>query len=254
METIPGAIVIYSCQKHKNTRLKDFKLPKEYYNGWKVLVILGNPELESEYEVIGNEITIRCEDGYIHLLKKVILSMKIIMEMYTITYGILRCGDDLYFNENNMKNFFNTIKNYSVLYDYVGRINQIVDNITPKIDTFMLNYYLVHPEESPVSLDEMEKMITIPHCTYISGVINYFSVHTCHVLVDYMSNPEINWNVFYKDENDCYPFIIEDVGIGYILQKERISPANFSKIYTDNLSEFVSPLSSILAYHSNKYK
>ena len=33
---VNGIILILSCQKHKDTRLKEFSLPKTSYNNWEV--------------------------------------------------------------------------------------------------------------------------------------------------------------------------------------------------------------------------
>lgn len=256
-ETITGAIIIYSCQKHKNTRLKEFRFPESNVYGWNVFIVLGNPDLEKEYEIEGNEITIRCEDGYIHLMKKVIMGMKIVLEKYNVLYGILRCGDDLIFNKSRLIVLLHDIvsqkKEYR--YDYLGRINQQVEkkDICSKLDFFMVNYYYQHPEECPIEWTDIRKMHIIPQCTYISGVLNYFSVKACNILIQYMSKPSINWNVFYYNEKIGYPFIIEDVGIGFILQIENINPTSHM-IYTDSIKDFSNELLGIVALHTNKYK
>lgn len=43
---------------------------------------------------------IKCEDSYLHLFKKLALSIKYLNEIFIIEEGILRCGDDLIFDEN----------------------------------------------------------------------------------------------------------------------------------------------------------
>jgi hypothetical protein len=48
-QSIKGAILIYSCHKHKDTRLKEFKLPNDEYAGWKVFYILGNPQIKKDF-------------------------------------------------------------------------------------------------------------------------------------------------------------------------------------------------------------
>jgi len=104
---VEGIILIISCQKHKNTRLKEFALPKDNYNGWEVIYVVG--DLSSKYEYIfqGNLLTIKCEDSYIHLLKKVVLAIEILYQNFNIKQGILRCGDDLIFNEEKLVEFLN---------------------------------------------------------------------------------------------------------------------------------------------------
>ena len=102
---VDGIILILSCQKHKNTRLKEFALPKDNYNGWEVIYVVGDLSSKYGYMFQGNLLTIKCEDSYIHLLKKVVLAIEILYQNFNIKQGILRCGDDLIFNEENLITF-----------------------------------------------------------------------------------------------------------------------------------------------------
>ena len=47
----------------------------------------------------------KCEDSYIHLLKKLVLSIKIIYSIFNIKEGILRSGDDIIYNELILESF-----------------------------------------------------------------------------------------------------------------------------------------------------
>ena len=69
-QSVDGIILILSCQKHKNTRLKEFKLPDTNYDGWEVVYVLGDFFLPQKYTYNDNTLVIKCEDSYIHLLKK----------------------------------------------------------------------------------------------------------------------------------------------------------------------------------------
>ena len=51
MEEVEGIILVLSCQKHMNTRLKEFKLNKNEYIGWKVFYVIGDLFLKNEYEI-----------------------------------------------------------------------------------------------------------------------------------------------------------------------------------------------------------
>jgi hypothetical protein len=46
---VSGVILVLSCQKHQNTRLKEFKLNKLEYENWKVVYVIGEFFLKSEY-------------------------------------------------------------------------------------------------------------------------------------------------------------------------------------------------------------
>ena len=152
---VNGIILILSCQKHKNTRLKEINLSKTSYSNWEVVHVIGDFFLDANYKYENNETThgknylyIRCEDSYLHLLKKLVLSIKAVYEIFDIKEGILRCGDDLYFNEQNLVRFLNSRK-----YDYYGQSKKsesykcVNKNVLRKrgIDHFMTRYYEKHP-------------------------------------------------------------------------------------------------------------
>ena len=146
---VNGIILVLSCQKHKTTRLKQFKLPQDNYGDWKVIYVIGDLFLDTEYTLHENILTIRCEDSYIHLLKKLVLALKYVYELYDIQEGVLRCGDDLIFNEQLLQLFLNSPK-----YDFMGKSpsgkSLLNKDITPELlkrtrhDTFMVNYYKTH--------------------------------------------------------------------------------------------------------------
>ena len=80
---VNGVILILSCQKHKETRLKDINLKNTSYANWEVVHVIGDFFLDANYKYENNETTngknylyIRCEDSYLHLLKKLALSIK----------------------------------------------------------------------------------------------------------------------------------------------------------------------------------
>jgi hypothetical protein len=117
-KNVNGIILILSCQKHKDTRLKEFSLHKTSYNNWEVIYVIGDLFLEKDYILDGNFLYVKCEDSYLHLLKKLVLSIKYLRELFMIKEGILRCGDDLVFNESNLLKF---IHKKTKKYDYYGQ-------------------------------------------------------------------------------------------------------------------------------------
>jgi hypothetical protein len=75
-KNINGIILILSCQKYKDTRLKEFSLSKTSYNNWEVIYVIGNLFQEKNYILDGNFLYVKCEDSYLHLFKKLVLSIK----------------------------------------------------------------------------------------------------------------------------------------------------------------------------------
>lgn len=255
-ESCKGAVLIFSCQKHMNTRLKELAIPP-VENGWLTFVIIGNPFLSSDYEILESANTpvktlfIKCEDSYIHVMKKVVLTIKILLEIYDVEEGFLRCGDDLIFNPQNLTAFLN----FPNKQDYMGMIALKLTGIFRHYNTFMLEYYEKHPEDltnpahglSRLTMKDIQKFTQIPLCSYTGGVVTYLSKKSCKELVEHMNF--IHWNVFQENADHGYPYVIEDIGIGYILSLNKIEPCA-CELYTNDPSRF----QNAVALHTNNYK
>ena len=94
------------------------------YDKWKVIYIIGDLFLDEKYKLIDNIMYIKCEDSYLYLFKKLVLSLKYLKECFNIKEGILRCGDDLIINENNLVSFLRSDK-----YDFYGQSVTASNNI-----------------------------------------------------------------------------------------------------------------------------
>jgi hypothetical protein len=255
---VDGIILVLSCQKHLYTRLKQFKLSKDIYGEWKVIYVIGDLFLNSEYKIDGNLMTIKCEDSYIHLLKKLVLALKYVYELYDIKEGILRSGDDLIYNEIMLQSFLESNK-----LDFVGKSPSqkglLEKDITPDIlktttyDNFMVNYYLLHPEDfnnpqhnlKGININKFMKRpkIEIGAC----GVLFYISNKCSKILIDHLES--INYNIFHFDDySQSYPYTIEDCAVSYILYLNKISFIHNDKMWSDFQTD------NTIAYHTNMYK
>jgi len=258
MIKVDGIILVLSCQKHLNTRLKQFKLPKDNYGEWKVIYVIGDLFLESDYKMNENVMTIKCEDSYIHLLKKLALALKYIYDQYDIKCGVLRCGDDLIFNANLLQIFLESNK-----YDFMGKSpsgkNLLEKDITAELlkttryDDFMVKYYLSHPEDfnnlqHNLNGVDISKYMKRPEISIgPAGVLYYISNKCCKLLIDHMEN--IKYDIFHFDEfSQSYPYTIEDCAVSYILYFYKIT-----FIHVDNMFSNY-PSNDSVAYHTNVYK
>jgi hypothetical protein len=257
MEKVVGIILILSCNKHKETRLKEFGPKKKIYNGYKVIKVIGDLFLDRDYIIKENVMYVKCEDSYLHLLKKLALSIKYLYENFIIEEGILRCGDDLIFDENILNKFLISEK-----YDFYGQSgptfygkNCVCNNINKlknvRYDPFMLEYYINHLSElnDPkhginLNINELKKYLIRPNIWGASGVIYYISNKSCQIIVDTFD--KINYNIFHLDEfTNSYPYIIEDVGVTFIMYYNGINFINSTIFYDEHNS---------IAKHTNKYK
>ena len=258
-ELVDGIILIISCQKHRETRLKKFRLPDNQYGKWNVIYVIGDLFLDSECKMDGNIMWIKCEDSYIHLLKKLALAIKYVYELYDIKEGILRSGDDLIFNVNILESFLN-MQNKP---EFLGRSPRmrgldavdITENLLRETtnDSFMVNYYSQHMEDfnnpqhnlTGVNISKYKKRPKIPIGP--SGVLYYISNRCCKILVDHMET--IHYDIFHFDhKTQSYPYTIEDCAVSYIMYTNYIS---FTHV-DDMFSEF--PNNNTIGYHTNEYK
>jgi len=256
-KNVDGIILVLSCHKHKNTRLKEFSLHKTSYNNWEVIYVIGDLFLKENYILEGNLLYLRCEDSYLHLLKKLVLAIKTVKEIFNVKDGILRCGDDLIFNEDNLVKFIKSKK-----FDYLGQSCFKKDYIcvdknslkNVMNDYFMLNYYKNHKDDflNPrhgmmnMSLVTLLKYIRRPNIYGAAGVIFYLSNKACDIIVDHME--KINFDVLSYDKfTKSYPYTIEDCGVSFIMYYNDI-------MFKDAQFFYDTPYENTIAKHTNKYK
>ena len=269
---VNGIILILSCQKHKETRLKEINLKNTSYVNWEVIYIIGDLFLDKNYKYENNETThgknylyLRCEDSYLHLLKKLVLSIKAVYELFDIKEGVLRCGDDLYFNEEKLVTFLNSRK-----YDYYGQSKKsysykcVDKNVLRKIkmDHFMTRYYETHPEDflNPqhnLKGIDISKYCIRPNIYGAAGVFFFLSNKACEILIRHME--KINFNILHYDQfTKSYPYVIEDCGVSFIMYvNDIIYIDNQAFIYKGNeyqrdIYDFMK--SNTIVMHTNMYK
>lgn len=259
MESVDGIILVLSCQKHRETRLSKFRLNRDWYGKWKVIYVIGDLFLDTDYKMEGNLMWLKCEDSYIHLLKKLVLAIKYIYEMYDIREGILRSGDDLVYNDNVLELFLASKNKH----DLTGRspalrglpsseINERLLKATT-VDPFMVKYYLSHPEDflNPqhnLKDVDISKYMKRPHISIgPSGVLYYISNRSCRILINQLE--EIQYDIFaYDTITESYPYTIEDCAVSHILYKNYIGFVHIPYMFSESPSDIV------IGYHTNMYK
>jgi len=243
---VEGIILRICCFKLENIRSK-YKFDYEKILNWDIIDVFADINLEKEYILDKNRLIIKCEDTYLHLTTKLILSMKILNNIYDIKQGILRCGDDLIFNQSNLINFLK-INNKN---DYIGKNFNKKDIINPLIninfknsitDTFMINYYNRHESDKLYinkCLDKYKKNINniniLPAIRdYIAlGHIYYLSNKSINIIINNFKelDDNLNFSIIYDQENKYYPYVYEDIAIGYILFKNNINFTNYPEMW-----------------------
>jgi hypothetical protein len=192
-----------------------------------------------------------------------VLSLKYLYEIFDIKEGILRCGDDLIFNENNLVTFLKSSKkkkindNEYIDIDYMGVLINLT-NIYPDKnvnDDFFINYYNCHledfdnPQHNLKGVDIAKYKMRPNVENYIAGPLIYFSNKSCKILINHMNN--IDYNIYhYDDKTDSYPYNLEDCGISYILLPNNIKLIVADYWYCDI---GIDP-QMYIALHTNKYK
>jgi hypothetical protein len=296
MIAVNGIILVLSCQKHLNTRLKHLKLPKDDYGDWKVVYVIGDLFLDCDYKFssLGGSgdsdsdsdsnsssdlLIVKCEDSYIHLLKKLGLALKYLYETFDIKEGVLRANDDLIFNESLLQAFLDSpkiIKNNSeasieeTAIDYLGK-SSISKNLFARDFVFadakrpstnsnhLVYYYDDHPEDfdnpqhnmKGVCISNYTKQPYVP--AFIFGPLYYISNKSCAILISHLEN--INYDVFHYDEKtDSYPYTIEDCGVSFIFYYNNIDILHNNNWIKNNDCGHSNNANDVIAIHTNMFK
>ena len=274
MIKVDGIILVTSCQKFLNTRLKEFNL-KDDYGNWKVIYVIGDLFLESDYKLEGNLMTIKCEDSYLHLLKKLVLSLKYLYEIFDIKEGVLRSNDDLVFNETRLNTFLVSpkykveIDGITTDIDFLGCspkglsvINEQYKYEPSKSETtkHLFYYYNDHPEEFDNTLHNLKgvdilKYSKMPYTpVFLKGPLIYFSKKACKILINHMEN--INYDIYHYDvKTNSYPYTIDDLAYPLILLPNNINLLHCDYWHKDLEGSYETSNNHMyLAIHTNKYK
>ena len=286
--SVEGIILVTSCQKYLHTRLQELNL-KATYGNWKVICVIGDLFLDCDYRLDGNLLRIKCEDAYIYNLKKFVLSLKYLYEMFDITEGVLRANDDLVFNEKLLVGFLEMPKKLvinpdtgtEIDIDFLGRssighslINYpfVCEPHRSGVNRHLVNYYETHQEDFDNPLHNIKgvdvlKYSVMPHIpAFLHGPLIYFSNKSCKILINHLE--EINYDIYhYHEKSNSYPYTIDDLTYPLILLSNNInllhtnnwhkelesSPAHTTQFAYDICGNFENSPECI-AFHTNKYK
>ena len=258
--TVEGIILVLTCNKYKNNkRLRKLRLTN--YNGWKVIYVIGNLLQKQNYiyNPENNFLSIKVEDSYLHLYKKFIKSIEILYELYDIKQGILRCGDDLVFNEENLIKYLNKKDKP----DYEGKGNHkpielsipysryLRNNV---IDNSMIDYYNRHREDAlnplhnvaNINIPDYKIVPNIPHGFMAVGILYYISNHACKILCKNFK--KINYDILFFDRySSSYPYVVEDIATGYTLTMNNIKLVTNINMWINCHENFNT---DVIAYHT----
>lgn len=263
MESVEGIILMICCYKHEQLR-KKYRLKKDIYNDWKVIHLFGNPNLESEYVLTNNTLVVKSEDTYLHLSNKIIKGMNAVKNIFNIKQGIIKCDDDLAFRENELINFIN-IENKD---DYMGKNFMKQDIIASELKElnqsqptqFIINYYNKHDIDKKyineylnkynLNINQLNKIPNITRCVAL-GHIYYVSMKAVNIIITEYNNN--NNNIFHLDkESQSYPYICEDIGVGFALFKNNINLKLYNYMwYNPHYQNFDNFSNKYICLHTN---
>jgi hypothetical protein len=243
-EVVEGIILVLSCNKYLRTRLKNtaFRLKEDSYENWKVVYVIGNLTIDEPYKFHMNLLTLKCEDSYIHLFKKLIKALEVVYSIYDIKQGILRAGDDLLFNETELRKFLSTPnKSHFIGRNYSGKSTKesgphlLTNNHR---DCSMYEYYMnnkddvLDPLHNLRSVDPRLYIVApkLPEGSLCAGPIFYLSNRATHILMDHFA--AVDYDVFsFNEHSSSYPYTMEDVAVAFILCWNRVSLEQNSNMF-----------------------
>jgi len=266
MIDVEGIILMICCYKYEKLR-SQFKLKKNIYNNWKVICLFGDPLINENYILLDNKLIVKSEDTYLHLTNKILKGMDALTKIFNIKQGIIKCDDDLIFNENKLIEFIN-ISNKE---NYIGK-NFSKNNIIAsknlhnlkqhQFTSFIINYYnknnhkndkeyiKKYLQKNNLSINDLNKIPNISRIVAL-GHIYYLSITSVNIVIKEYDNN--NNNIFYFDkESESYPYICEDIGIGFALFKNNINLTVKKDIwYNPHYQKFDIP-GEYVCFHTNE--
>ncbi len=259
---VNGVIIVITCQKYFHTRIlgNKFRINSHQFNGWPIVYVLGDKDLRQQYAIAPPDmtnsfnsyiLTVKSEDYYAQIFKKIVMAQEAVYEIFNIKYGILKCDDDITFNKPKLKDFLNNMpscdwmaRRYSDMEDFKTPFNhKCVENL---IDNSIVNYYFRNPEELKEVISEKsdfkpEDYVVsplIPKELGGAGPLYYLSSKASQIIIDFFKN--CNYDLYYFDKNSqSYPFICrEDVGTAFILGNNGIPMINNNNLFCHAWKEF----------------
>lgn len=253
-EDVPGILLIVTCQKYLVERVPNFIPGADSYEGWPVVYCLGDPDLSSDYVMatpggkFGNKriLTVKCEDTYVHLLKKFDLAARALDTIYDIEQGILKVGDDIMISEQPLREFLKT----GPKADYMGRTYSgeefSVDGAgftcrESCADSSMSWYFARNPDAA----DELRQVTGKHDWPFLSkpvlvprlpphplGMALYLSTKAIRAIHDEMDS--VGFRVLDDYGETGWRYLIEDTAIAYILYTRGIGFTNVSNFFRNS--------------------
>lgn len=245
MKSVNGVLLFVSCHKHLSTRVEKYVPRETEINGWPIHIVIGNPFIEQPFIQIDRLIILKCEDSYIYLMKKLVMAYDCLNQIYDIKEGIMRFGDDLAINKNNLIHFLNSKKEDYMGHGYGYNVNGFVIR---NGDSWMQKYYLTHESElkNPLSGKIDTTPVDVPIKMVHAGIVTYLSNKACNILVKRFR--EIKYNIWEVVGNNLKPYTIEDVGIAFELISNGIAVTERKDFWSESYSQ------DIIGYHTNEFK
>lgn len=253
-ESVPGVILIVTCKKYFIERVPNFIPSADSYDGWPVVYCLGDTNIPSDHVMaslgggFGNKkiLTVKCEDTYVHLIKKFDLAVRALETIYDIEQGILKIGDDIIISEQPLIKFLKTKPKA----DYMGRsysgkgftIDEkgfTCQESSP--DDSMAQYFIRNPDAA----NELRQLTGKHNLPFLSeevpvprlppnppGMALYLSMKAIRAIHDEMDL--IGFRVLDNYGETGYRYLIEDIAIAYILFTRGISFTNVSNFFQNS--------------------
>ena len=115
-------LIIYTCKKNLNKALNLYNvILTNPINSTQVLIIYGDPNLNTDHVLVNNLLILKVGDNYENLTDKSFKLFNTIIKLFPNIKGIFKCDDDILINCDSLSYF---IKKNSG-HDYCGKIANI---------------------------------------------------------------------------------------------------------------------------------
>ena len=239
-ECVEGVILVITCAQYFQSRVLNnrYRLKGDKIEGWKIIYVMGNPSQSSDFfiryhkQLDSNLLLVKCPDDYLNLFKKIAMAQEAVHQKYTIKKGILKCDDDILFNKKRLRHYLSLPKpmDYAAKrYDDVVCKNTCPQFCKAYYDISIIQYFRRNPQQlkimrtykpnfDPRAYSRLPKN---PDGYGGAGGVYFLSKKASEILVAYFK--KCDRDTFHKDKDiNAYPFLLEDVGTGFILCKSHM--------------------------------
>jgi hypothetical protein len=198
-----------------------YKLLLNRLDNCKIYIIYGDETLSTDYEIIEDTyLVLKCGDLYDNLSQKTICLFKTIEKIHPDIKGVFKCDDDILPNIIMLNYLFKFILHRSLLGCPIPYLGFVIKHDSD---------FYCHDNIYKYSNEKYKKGLLVRSGKYTAGPLYYINNESIRII-----NRMSEVNAILKDPID---YMFEDNMVGYLLNKNNITPFYYN-IYYDDIKDY----------------